>query len=59
MISYFLLLAPLLEIFKYVVYVMVFLCCIKYLKKMISFLSHSGLVTASRALDRNFHLIKQ
>ncbi len=39
MISYFLLFAPLLEIFKYVVYVMVFLCCIKYLKKMISFLS--------------------
>ncbi|SET82127.1 Uncharacterised protein [Lacrimispora sphenoides] len=33
MISYFLLFAPLLEIFKYVVYVMVFLCCIKYLKK--------------------------
>jgi hypothetical protein len=24
---------PILEIFKYVVYVMVFLCCIKYLKE--------------------------
>lgn len=33
MFSYLTLIVPILEIFKYVVYVMVFLCCIKYLKE--------------------------
>ena len=33
MVAYVSLLLSLLEIFKYVVYFMVFLCCIKYLKK--------------------------
>ncbi len=33
MFSFFALIIPILEIFKYVVYVMVFLCCIKYLKE--------------------------
>ncbi len=33
MFSYLTFIVPILEIFKYVVYVMVFLCCIKYLKE--------------------------
>ena len=33
MVSYFLLFAQLMDFFKYIVYVMVFLCCIKYLRK--------------------------
>ncbi|CUX63224.1 hypothetical protein BN3590_02797 [Clostridium sp. C105KSO15] len=32
MFTYFAMFLQLFEIFKYVVYVMVFLCCIKYLK---------------------------
>ncbi len=33
MVAYLPLLLQLLELFKYIVYVMIFLCCIKYLRK--------------------------
>ncbi len=33
MVTYFALFLQICEIFKFIVYIMVFLCCIKYLKK--------------------------